>query len=75
MTDLERQLLESVLDVVNQACQVEYRGGKDHTDGVCIVSPMGTSAYEDAIHFLELIGHAKYAGNNRWELVWPDKGR
>ena len=33
MTDLERELTETLLDAVNQACQVDYR------DGVCIGAP------------------------------------
>ena len=74
MTDLERQLLESVLDVVNQACQVEYAHGEKGMAGKCIVNPLATGAYEDAIDMLQELGYAKPLGNDRWELVWPEQG-
>lgn len=62
------ELLNALLDVVNQACQVEY------IDGKCLVHHDYLSAYEDAIVLLERLGHAKRVPGQfkRWELVWPE---
>ncbi|GEM_PF-790112 len=62
-------LIESLLDVVNQSCQVEY------TVDQCIVHDCGTSAYEDACELLNDLGYAKPVdqSRHRWELTWPKK--
>ena len=67
MTLLERELLEALLEVVNQSCQVGY----DHEKKIAVVDPMGSATYEGAIELLERLGYATALGKCRWQLVWP----
>ena len=57
--------LESLMDVVNQSCQVDYR------DGQCAVHHGCISAYEDAIGLLVTEGYALLAPDGNWVLRWP----
>jgi len=71
MKGTAEDIIGSLIDVVNQACQVEVCGN----DIFC--SNMGLSAYTDALHILEVEGYAKQikSGKRRglYKLAWEPK--
>ena len=50
---LLKELLDTLVDVINQACQVKFEDKKSYVDDMCL------SAYEDAFDLLERLGLLK----------------
>lgn len=68
-----RDILITLIDVVNQSCQVKVDGERLYC------SDHALSAYEDAFYVLEIEGYAKKIlkgkYKNLWELSWDAKWR
>ena len=63
---LEYELFNTLMDVMNQACQVKYK------NGTCYISHDFLSSYEGAVFLLEEHGYAKKVYKNKalWKLDW-----
>lgn len=68
MTDLEKELLECLVDVIYQSCSVMDKDGKV---GTGLVESQYISAYEHALDLLERLGYARKTDKGH-QLVWPD---
>ena len=66
-----KRLREALLDVINQACQVEITAKQE-----CIISDLALSAYEDAIDLLEELGLVERLPGKllRWKIKWEALG-
>ena len=71
MKGTAEDIIGTLIDVVNQSCQVAIDGKKIYCSDMCL------SSYEDAFAILEIEGYArrvksgKYKGN--YELSWEPK--
>lgn len=64
MTDLEKELLIALMDVLAQACAYGEPDNPKYGD-------FGISAYEDAVDLLVRLGYAKWLKGDGFELFWP----
>jgi len=63
------RLQEALLDVINQACQVDIT-----EEQYCVVSDLALSAYEDAIDLLEELGLVKCIPGKLLQIKWDTIG-
>lgn len=62
------ELIETIVDVLNQACQIEFIGIPG--SGTAILASSGISAYESALDLLVKLGRAeKLPEKDRWRLT------
>ncbi|TET63375.1 hypothetical protein E3J48_02610 [Candidatus Aerophobetes bacterium] len=60
----KKELLQTLLDVINQACQTRYE------NEVCYVHHSFLGAYEGAFAVLEKAGLLEECGKGEYRLLW-----